>query len=229
MRPARDTLITGRIAYRGGDGTALGEERFELCHHAGGHTLRATCELDDIGLLREVSMTMDAHWHPLDAFSRIIRGGRLTATNWFSVDRGTVRVESRVAGAGRVSQHFDQTPPITYIGLHPLQGDALITTQVPRAHRGGYHSVRALTNSVAESGDQGLYAVPVSIDVACLGEEALEVAAGTFTAEKFALRWSPDWPPAHLWVRRGSALFLKLTWSQISNWYELVELHEDGP
>ncbi|MEQ8693435.1 MAG: hypothetical protein RIC89_21670, partial [Pseudomonadales bacterium] len=86
--------------------------------------------------------------------------------------------------------------------------------------------VHALTNSIAENGDRGLYATRTQIDVAFLGEEKVTVAAGQFPARKFALRWHPDWPPAHLWVRQADCVFLKLTWSQIDSWYELAELRE---
>lgn len=226
MSDAICSVITGRIAYRGADGVPLGEERFDLIEYDGGRSLRAICEMHDIGLLRDVSIAMDDNWLPLDGFSRITRAGRPVASSWFRVDAGSVHVESMIHGAGRMTQAFRNDPSITYLGLHPLQGDALVTARAAHDRVGEQTTVRALTNSIAENGDRGHYATPVSIEVAFLGEENLDVAAGGFRARKFALRWSPDWPPAHIWVRREDCIFLKLTWSQISNWYELVELHE---
>lgn len=226
MPAAVSSEIAGRIAYRSEDGVALGEERFELSEHAGGRSLRALCEFNDIGLLRDVSIALDSHWRPVDAFSRITQAGRVCASSWFSVGRDAVRVESMIHGAGRVTQEFPHDPPITYLGLHPLQGDALVTTQVADQPVGHYTPVHAVTNSTAENGDRGLYATRVGIDVAYLGEDEVTVAAGRFPARKFGLRWHPDWPAAHLWVRREDCVFLRLTWSQIGNWYELVELRE---
>lgn len=226
MPAAVSSQIAGRIAYRSAEGAALGEERFELSEYAGGRSLRAVCEFNDIGLLRDVSVALDSHWRPVDAFSRITQSGRVLASSWFGVGRDTVRVESMIHSAGRVTQEFNHDPPITYLGLHPLQGDALVTTQAAARPVGHYAPVHAVTNSTAENGDRGLYATRVCIDVAYLGEDTVTVAAGRFPARKFGLRWHPDRPPAHLWVRQADCVFLKLTWSQISNWYELVALRE---
>lgn len=221
-----EQCLTGRIAYWGPQQKLIGQERFVLATHAQGRTFRAFCEMDDLGLLRDVSVSLDQHWQPIDGFCRITKNGRVAAASWFSFYTDKVIVESDVSGIGRQTQLFDNQPPYTYLGLHPLQGDALVTTQVDKSKPGEYFTVHGLTNSLFENGDQGLVATPVNIDVAYLGDEQLTVAAGCFAARKYALRWQEHWPPAYVWITVGDFVFLKMTWEKIDNYYELLELHE---
>lgn len=226
MMAALTKKTYGRIAYRGSQNEQLGEEQFELARHSGGTTLRALCEMNDIGLLRDVSIALDQRGLPLDGFCRVTREGERLASSWYSFDQEQVRVESHIEGAGHVSQCFDRQLPFSYLGLHPLQGDALVTALVDNSRAGEYRIVHGLTNSISENGDQDLRATPVDIEVAWLGHEPLVVTAGQFHARKLALRWRPDWPPAYVWVREEDCLFLKMTWEQVDTWYELTELAE---
>ncbi|TXS92029.1 hypothetical protein FV139_14990 [Parahaliea maris] len=226
MANALDRLVRGRIAYWGEGQTLLGQERFELAQHTGGSTLRALCEMNDIGLLRDVSIALDSKGWPLDGFCRLTRHGQVVASSWYAFNMQQIAVESTITGMGRLSQRFDNSEPYRYLGLHPLQGDALVTCHVDNSRPGEYRVVRGLTNSISENGDEDLRATPVNIEVAWLGHELLEVAAGAFAARKLALRWHPDWPPAYIWVREDDCLFLKMTWEQVNTWYELVELSE---
>lgn len=220
--------VRGQIDYLAGDGGTVGRERFELRAHAHGGSLRAVCELDDAELLRDVTIAFDQSWRPLDGFCRVTRAGVMAGSSWFSFDACGADVESRVRNRGRMTQRFERGSPWPYLGLHPLQGDALVTLHADEANPGRYVAVPALTNSVSENGDQDLIATVVSIEVAALGPESISVRAGDFRARRFAVRWHPDWPPATLWVREEDCLFLKLTWEQVANTYELAELEEPG-
>lgn len=223
--PTLASLVAGTILYRGGDGTPVGRERFEIARHAGGHVLRALCEMDDIALLRDVTLSLDRDWRPIDGFCRITRSGVVEAATWFGVEDGAMRVEGVVAGRP-LRQSLPTAGRCRYIGLHPLQGDALIVTQRGDDDPGAFRTVHGITNSISPNGDVGLDGVPVAIDVAFVGHERVVVAAGCFEARRYALRWSPEWPPADLWVRRHDCVFLKMRWSLIDNWYELAELDE---
>jgi len=222
---ALTSIISGNILYRGAGGIAIGRERFELAGHAGGHVLRAFCEMDDIGLLRDVTLSLDEAWRPLDAFCRITRAGVVEAATWFGVEDDAVRVEG-VVGGNRIGQSLPTDGRCAYLGLHPLQGDALIVTQRGEDEPGLFRTVQGITNSISPNGDIGLDGVPVAIDVAFIGYESIVVAAGRFEARRYALRWSPEWPPADVWVRKHDCVFLKMQWSLIDNWYELAELVE---
>jgi hypothetical protein len=226
MEQALTRRIAGRVAYWGAGKTSIGHETFEIAEHAGGRTVRALCEMDDIGLLRDVTIALTPDWKPLDAFCRITKPGRVASTTWFNLTDDALIMEGNVEGIGRISQRLPNSPRFTYIGLHPLQGDALVTTQVDQSRPGEFMTIHSVTNSISPNGDIGLHAMPVDIDVAFIGEEEIEVAAGRFTAWRYALRWSTEWPPADVWVRQGDYVFLKMTWSMIENWYELTALEE---
>lgn len=216
----------GRIAYRNAAGAEIGRERFELIAHGGGHILRAFCEMDDIGLLRDVSMAMDRDWRPLDGFCRITKDERTAATTWFGASADEVAVEGFVAEE-RLSQTLPTDGRLAYIGLHPLQGDALIVQTRGDSCPGVFMPIDGVTNSISPNGDEGVAGTPVCIDVAFVGHGTITVAAGRFTARRYALRWHPDWPPADLWVRQSDCVFLLMRWSLIENWYELTAIEEN--
>ncbi len=229
MRRALRRRISGEIRYRGPEGVDIGRETFEIAEHAGGRTMRALCEMDDIGLLRDVTLALDPQWRPLDAFCRITKDGARAATTWIAVGAEAVELEGDIAGLGRISQRFPNAPPYAYVGLHPVQGDALVTVFADETRPGEFAAVRGLANSTAMNGDEGLCLTPIAVEVAFIARETVEVAAGRFPARRYALRWSPDWPDVDIWVRDTDPVFLKLTWSAIESWYELAWLREDGP
>jgi hypothetical protein len=213
----------GRIAYFGPDGPT-GREWFESVSHAGGRTLRAFCEMDDAGLTRDVTYALDPRSRPLDAHVRVTQGGRVTGTTLFVVEPDAVRCLGRTVDHGDVAQRFPLDEPLEYLGLHPLVGDALIATCRGTDRPGEFVPVRGVTNSYSPNGELGLLAMPIAIDVAYVGRESIAVAAGPFDADRYALRWQPQWPAADLWVLPPLGIFLRLTWSLIGARYELVEL-----
>lgn len=224
-----NATITGRIAYFAGDGRENGRERFELIAHGGGHTLRAFCEMDDAALTRDVTLALDQEWHPRDGFVRITKRGAEAASLWFDVGETEVRLTGSIDGTRIVSPALAMPGRLAYLGLHPLQGDAVIVQARGTDRPGDFVAIPCATNSVSPDGDEAVGLRPVTIDVAYHGEETISVAAGTFAARRYALRWDPAWPPADLWVRAHDCVFLKLYWSHVPATYELTELSEaDG-
>ncbi|MGF7150421.1 hypothetical protein FHS96_004079 [Sphingomonas zeicaulis] len=222
----RPRTISGRIAYRAADGREIGRERFELIAHAGGHVLRALCEMDAIALIRDVSIAMDADWLPLDGFCRVHQAGGVAATYWLEVHSDAVRVAAQVDGRSLPEQRIVTTGRLPYLGLHPLQGDALIARVRGTDRVGDFRPIAAVTNSISPNGDEALGVQPMTIDVAYLGLETITVAAGAFVARRYALRWRADWPPADLWVREQDCVFLCMRWPLIAEWYELESIDE---
>lgn len=216
--------VTGTIGYFV-DGRETGRERFEILHHAEGHVLRAVCEIDDEALLRDVTVSMDADWHARDGFCRIVKAGAPYATMWFDVGDDSVRMAGRIGT--RASDATVPTPArIPYLGLHPLQGDALIAAIRGTEDPGRFVGIAAVTNSVSPNGDKACGAVPLQIDVAYLGREALSVIAGDFAARRYAIRWRDDWPAADLWVRDSDFTFLRMRWDLVPTVYELTAVSE---
>ncbi len=215
---------SGLIRYYGPGGVENGREWFDMLPHAGGRTLRALCEMDELALTRDVTMALDPDSRPLDAFVRVIQGGVVRGSTLFTCAPRELVCEGRTAELGRIVQRRALDAPLAYLGLHPLVGDALVTLCRGADRPGEFITVRGLTNSHSPNGELGLLAVPTHIDVAWLGSERVTVEAGTFDAQRYALRWQPHWPPADIWVHGTDALFLRLTWSLIDARYELAEL-----
>jgi len=218
-----DDFYAGRIGYCGPNGEN-GREWFEMVPHVGGRTLRAFCEMDEIGLSRDVSIALDAASRPLDAFVRVIQAGAVRGSTLFLVEPGAIETEGVTLDHGRVSQRKPLAAPLTYLGLHPLVGDALVTIPRGTDRRGEFVTIDGIANSLSPNGELGLIAMPTRIDVAYLGEERVRVPAGEFEARRYALRWNPAWPPADIWVHGPQALFLRLRWEMIDACYELTEL-----
>ncbi|MFZ2998676.1 hypothetical protein [Sphingobium sp.] len=219
--------LTGRIAYRAPDGSEVGHEQFDLSSHEGGHILRALCVLDDVALLRDVSLSMDRDWRPCDGYCRLVREGREDAALWFAVEADAVWVEGRIAGATMPSQIIPTHRPLGYLGVHPLQGDALIVQLRGTEQPGVFMPVEAITNSISPNGDEAVGACPVCINVAYIGTCDINVLAGDFAARHYQLRWRDDWPTADLWVRQEDCLFLVMRWSQVPTTYELAAFTEE--
>ena len=216
--------LTGQVGYRGGDGALTGQERFDMVSHAGGYGLSALCRLFDADLVREVSLAMDRHWRPLDGFCRLVRGGRICSSQWFDVGEDGVRVAARVDGRALPDRHIPLDRPLRYLGLHPLQGDALMAAVRGTEEPGLFRRIPAVTNSVSPNGDEDIGAQLIGIDAAYIGPAKVEVPAGLFDASQYRLRWRDDWPPANLWVARDFPLFLRMDWALTPMVYELLEV-----
>jgi hypothetical protein len=220
-------LRRGLISYMSGDGRQTGRERFVLIGDGSGTVLRAFCEMADAGLTRDVTLRMDRDWNPADGFCRIVHADHRTAAMWFDVGQDQVRLDSSIDGVRQDVQTIAIAEPLTYLGLHPVQGDALIVNQRGSGRPGEFIAIAGVTNSISPNGDEAVGLHRVSIDVAFLGLAEIEVAAGRFAARHYALRWSPEWPPADLWVRQDDCILLRMTWAYIGAAYELIALHEE--
>lgn len=218
-----DSFYAGRIGYYGPEGEN-GREWFEMVPHAGGRTLRAFCEMDNVGLSRDVTIALDAQSRPVDGFVRVIQGGAVRGSTLFLVEPDAIEAEGLTLDHGRVSQRKPLAAPLSYLGLHPLVGDALVTIPRGTDRHGQFVMIDGIANSLSPNGELGLIAMPTHIDVAYLGEERVQVPAGEFDARHYALRWNPAWPPADIWVHGPQALFLRLHWALIDARYELTEL-----
>lgn len=218
-------FYAGRISYVGPQGE-IGREWFESVPFVGGggRTLRAFCEMDEVGISRDVTMALDAHSRPLDGFVRIVQGGAVSGSSLFLVGPGGVDCEGMTRDHGRVSQHKPVPGMLPYLGLHPLVGDALVAPLRGTDAPGEFRMIHGITNSHSPNGELGLLAMPTHIDVAYAGEESVEVPAGRFDTHRYALRWNPAWPPADMWVHGPLALFVLMRWSMIDTRYELIEL-----
>ena len=209
-------LTCGTIAYRDGGGEEIGRERFELASHQAGHILRAFCEMDDISLLRDVTIAMDKFWHPIEGYCRVMIKGQLAAATWIAVDANGVTAASLLPEQRLVTEHLPLAEPLAYLGLHPLQGDALIAQIRGEDAPGAFRPINAVTNSISPNGDENLEAIAMTINVAFIGHEMVTVTAGTFAARRYALRWREDWPRCAPLMRVGRPSRRYFAWSIVN-------------
>jgi hypothetical protein len=218
--PAVATHTRGTIAYRDADGAQTGHESFDLVQGCGGQRLlRALCIMNDIGLVREVSIGMGADWRPTDGQCRLWQAGAAPSLLRFAVETRAVQV-----WGDDEAQTLPTPAPLPYLGLHPLAGDALVIHQRGTDAPGQYRPIDAVTNSISPNGDApgANLACAMQIGVAYMGRGPCQVAAGQFDAWHYRLMWRDDWPPADLWVRAGDGLFLLMRWPLVPAWFELV-------
>ncbi|WP_260928473.1 hypothetical protein [Novosphingobium sp. 9] len=230
MRTAPGALIErGVIAYRNREQAVIGREWFDLWMVPGGRLLRALCIMaaDERGegdLVRDVSMALDRDWRPRDGWSRVMRPAQGDDALWFRVSGERLLADTRLAGEDRAQAVSSLPFGLPYLGLHPLQGDALIAMARGRDEPGVYRLIASATNSVSPNGDAAPGAHLLDIAVAWVGESEISVPAGRFAADHFRLRWRQDWPAADLWVRRGDCLFLRMAWELVEGDFVLETL-----
>lgn len=217
-------FLAGTILYLR-KGMETGREWFERVRHGddGTATLRAYCEMDDAGVTRDVSYLLDGNSRPIDAFCRVTRGGVLQGTALFLTGPEQLTCIARTRDLGDVTQAIPTPDGLAYLGLHPLVGDALAGQLRGTAVPGEFRPVVGITNSHSPNGDEGLIAVPVTIDAAFAGHERITVRAGTFETRRYALRWHPDWPAADLWICDEDGLFVRMVWEMVAAEYELSQ------
>ncbi|MEY4358207.1 MAG: hypothetical protein RL469_1533 [Pseudomonadota bacterium] len=220
-------FISGRIEYHT-RGEWSGREHFEMFARAdGGRTLRALCKMRDVDLTRDVSMSLDAHSRPLDAFVRLVQRGRVRGSTLFTVRPHELVCDGTLADHGHVRQRHALDAPLEYLGLHPLVGDALVTLVRGCDRPGETRFVAGYTNSSSPDGNEGLLAVRSNIAVTFIGHERRRVPAGEFDAAHHLLRWRPEWPEAHIWTYGPQAIFLELTWALNDSRYVLTTLETE--
>jgi hypothetical protein len=212
----------GRILYRDLDGRDWGRETFTATLHHHGRTLRAICEMDKARLHRDVNWSVDRDWRPKDGFVRVMREGVTIGTVWYGIDENTAECEGITSEHGRVSRQVAATRPILFLGTHPLVGDSSIAAARGRNDPGRAMPIMSAVNSLAPLGDQGLDLVLLEPLVTYVGSERLTVAAGTFEAERYSIRWSDQVPAVTtFWVSGPD--YLPLLSVTDHGRYELVE------
>jgi len=223
---------SGKVLYLTDGIGEMGREMFYVTIQPDGtRTMRATCEMDDDRLLRDVVMTVDKDWQPVDAFVRISIQETLSGCSWFRFTETTAECEGYTAKEGRIHQVF-QTPTRTVaFGTHPVHGDAWGLAGFKERVPGGIIAGQGIsfTSSHSLNGGTGPSLMPMSgrLRRRYIGLENIEVPAGAFKAHHFQMLFS-DYEPIDIWATDVDCIPIRLRSDTLKQTYDLVELHGDA-
>jgi len=221
-------------AYRGEmryltDGIGeMGREFFSVTIQPDGvRTLRAQCEMDDDRLLRDVVLSVDADWHPIEAFVRLSVEERLVGSTWFAFGTQVAESEGFTAKAGRFSQRLETAARIESFGTHALHGDAWVVGRL-RRWRGTPEDFPLATfaSSTLANGGSGSELVPLQSGysrILDLGEERVTVPAGAFDTRHIRVL-VPGVDDFDVWAGGEDCLPVRLTSDVLKQTYELVRI-----
>lgn len=118
--------IRGRIACLDIKRHQTGSEWFQVSRYpAGSRTARCECHFDDVGLVREGTLTLGADWRPIDAHLRLNHQGRALGAGWlrFGADEVT-DIEGRPQRHRRA-----HGGPVPAFGAQPILNDGFWTAR----------------------------------------------------------------------------------------------------
>ena len=221
--------ISGTIAYIGDHGGERGREFFDVTVHAdGSRTLRATSEMDDTDILRDVVYTVDGAWQPVDAYVRLTVRGAFMGAGWFLFTDRQAEGEIFTAETGRMSQRITTDRRTPSFGAHPVVGDALHLGCFRGAKQEGSQThPDVLMSSPLPNGASGPMLSPLALTAEYLGEEEITVPAGTFVTDHYRYVL-PDDPDEHVWVIPEDYTLVRLRWDRLETTYELVEYRDSA-
>lgn len=233
--------IRGKILYTsrkpGREGEERGREYFAFNVHADGkRTMTAQCEIEepDPTVMRNIVYSLDENDMPTDCFVRLSVGDEFMGAGLFRIKDDVVECESFGPSIGRLSQSQPIVGDFDGFGTHPIAGDAYLTKKMDRSRGPHKRKIRVFLPSPDHRGATPPMIAEANLFLEYVGEERVEVKAGTFDAYHY--RFSDEdggmstdkggHPPYEVWVTADDdAIFLKGgVDGYMMTWYELVEL-----
>ena len=220
---------SGCIAYRHDRHGETGREHFSVSVFAGGRTVRATCELDDADLLRDVTYSIDEAWRPLDAYVRLSVRDCVRGAAWYRFTDDGIECEQWNATAGRSTQFVSLPRRARLFAPHPLvvdgwQGRAYDLGSGPGRQR----LTHCANSSSTPDGSTGPLACVVYKDLEYLGRARIRTSAGTFDCRHMKIHpvmgEMAAWPPLEFWAAGEDWLLVRMRWELLESTYELVEI-----
>lgn len=229
--------VRGTIRYTSNKPDRLGQERgreyFMINAHSDGQrTCIAHCEIDDRpSVMRDITYSLDANWNPTDCFVRLAVNDRFMGSGWFRFGADFAECETWTAIEGRVTQRMETSGPLRTFQNHAIQCDAWHLRLYDRTGRKGVQTIdQLLLSSPDHRGATGPLLFRAGLCIDFVGEETLEVGAGTFDALHFKFVSAPglpvEHPPYDIWCTADEEyIFLKgVIGGYMQTYYELTEL-----
>lgn len=215
----------GRMVYLTG-GKETGREFFSVTVQPDGtRSLRAQCEMDDDRLLRDVVLTVDADWRPVDAFIRLSLEEATVGSTWFRFGDGYAEAQGWTATQGRFQQRISTDGRAAFFGTHALHCDAWVAGRL-RLHRGPepFRFCDFTCSTLANGGS---------------GPELIEVPAGYASVRDMGRARVGDFDTHHIrievpgvddfdvWAGGEDCIPVRLSSDGLGQTYELVEVTGD--
>ena len=230
--------LRGTIRYTSAKPERLGEERgrenFMFTDQADGvRVVHAHCEIDDEpNVIRDVVMSLDQEWYPIDCSVRLTVGDRFEGTGQMHFSDTRAECETVNRTAGRITQRIDLEKRVRWLGAHPICGDALCLRIFDLSKGPGHQFFPDLMlTSPDHRGATGPMLFALGFGLEFVGRESVSVAAGTFDALHFryvdtAGQLPEEHPPYDVWCTDdGNYIFLKGgVGGYMQTRYELTEL-----
>lgn len=188
------------------NGAVSGREVFIVTRHDdGSRTLTSHGEIDDGGsVIRDVIVSLDRDWYPMDAAVRITVAGRFTGSAWFRFADGYAECESFTANEGRLRQRRATDGRLKGFGTHSLANDAWWTGLYDARKGPGVLDVSfGMLSSADHRGATGPTLFHMGGRFLYVGADKTTVRAGTFDSLHFQFEGTEklgDYPPYDLWV-----------------------------
>lgn len=218
--------VRGRLTYRGPDGNERGREWFHITRAPNGsRTMRTVSEIDDSKILRDVTLTVDSAWKPLDCFVRISVANESLGTAWFQFDETEATAELSSPDLGKVRQILPTQGRAPMFGAHQVVGDGWQAGLLDPQDPGPTRIEGILLSSILPNGASAPMLAQTSMVAERIGPERIKVPAGEFDTVQY--RFSPDGLAVEdLWVIPEDFLLVRSTWGHYGTTYELAELYD---
>lgn len=228
--------VRGTIRYTSNKPERMGQERgreyFMINVHSDGkRTCIAHCEIDDRpSVMRDITYSLDENWYPTDCFVRLTVNDRFVGSGWFRFGADSAECETWTALEGRVRQLMQTNGRLRSFQNHAIQCDAWHLRLYDRRRRGVQTIDELFLSSPDHRGATGPLLFRAGLCIDFVGEEQLEVGAGSFDSLHFRFVSAPglpvEHPPYDIWCTADDDfIFLKgVIGGYMQTCYELVKL-----
>ncbi|MFT3966235.1 MAG: hypothetical protein QM690_10165 [Sphingobium sp.] len=206
---ARHRVRQGRVDYRCEDARfpngIMGYEEWTITTHGdGSRVLRARCELHDLDtLVRDVLQSVDAEWHPQDAYVRLTINDKFFGSAIYNFTDEVAEYVGFSAEGGRTREQRAIMRGIRGFGTHPVASDGWLIAHFDLSKGPGQQTfTNNLMSSIDHRGATGPgFALTTTSTLEYYGVEQVTVPAGTYDCHHFAfVNTSNNHPPYNCWL-----------------------------
>lgn len=207
--PVRHGVRQGRVDYLTDDprfpSGLMGYEEWTVTTHGdGSRVLRARCELHDLGtLVRDVLQSVDAGWHPQDAYVRLTVDDKVFGSALYNFTDEVAAYVGFNADNEATSGERAIKRGIRGFGTHPVMSDGWLVVHFDLSKGPGRQSfTNNLMSSIDHRGATGPgFETTTTSTLEYYGDEHVTVPAGTYRCHHFAfVNTSNNHPPYDCWL-----------------------------